>query len=169
MLLVLPLAAHDYYLMQLPPIHLLSSPRVDQCPIYSPSTCTMGLDLCDRHSIFGHTDPYYTLSGFYIGRSRSRQDSKRNAPPHFNPTKALRALKPYLTLQQSTLPMAMHEDYTQMMSLSISSTCGSVVILLWRGGGGGGGALREPTLFLHVIWQSYGLNVPPIMTEIILK
>ena len=41
------------------PFHT-SSP-VDQCPIYEPSNCTMGLDTCARHSLFGHTDPYYTV------------------------------------------------------------------------------------------------------------
>ena len=40
------------------PFH--TSPPVDQCPIHAPSTCNMGLDLCDRHSFFGRTDPYYT-------------------------------------------------------------------------------------------------------------
>ena len=37
-----------------------SSP-VDQRPIYAPSSCTMGLDTCGRHSLFGRTDPYYTV------------------------------------------------------------------------------------------------------------
>ena len=41
------------------PFHT-SSP-VDQCPIYAPSNCTMGLDTCARHSLFGRTDPYYTV------------------------------------------------------------------------------------------------------------
>ena len=72
MLLVLSLpctlAAHAYYSMQLPPIHHLfqylpfhTSPPVDQCPIYVPSTCTMGLDPCARHPLFGRTDPCYTI------------------------------------------------------------------------------------------------------------
>ena len=70
MVLVLALAcslvAHDYFLMQLPPIDLLSalafhtSPPVEQCPIHTPSTLTMGLDLCAHHSLFGRMDPYYT-------------------------------------------------------------------------------------------------------------
>ena len=41
------------------PFHT-SSP-VDQCPIYAPSNCTMGLGTCARHSLFGRTDPYYTV------------------------------------------------------------------------------------------------------------
>ena len=46
MMLASSLAAHGYYFMQLPPIHLLSAlsrvpSPVDQCPIYAPSTCTM--------------------------------------------------------------------------------------------------------------------------------
>ena len=58
------LAAHAYYSMQLPPIHLLftlSMSPPDQCPIYAPSNCTMGLDMCARHPLFGRTDPYYTV------------------------------------------------------------------------------------------------------------
>ena len=42
------------------PFHNTLSP-VDQCPIYAPPNCTMGLDTCARHSLFGHTDPYYTV------------------------------------------------------------------------------------------------------------
>ena len=40
--------------------------RADQCPIQShvPSTCTLGLDPCARHSLFGRTDPYY-IDNFY--------------------------------------------------------------------------------------------------------
>ena len=72
MMLVLSLActldAHDCYLMQLPPIYPLSAisyvPHVGQCPIHAPSTCTMGLDLYARHSLFGRTDPYYTVIFF---------------------------------------------------------------------------------------------------------
>ena len=41
------------------PFH--TSPPVDQCPIYAPSNCTMGLDMCARHPLFGRTDPYYTV------------------------------------------------------------------------------------------------------------
>ena len=41
------------------PFH--TSSLVDQCPIYAPSNCTMGLDTCARHSLFGRTDPYYTV------------------------------------------------------------------------------------------------------------
>ena len=61
------IAAHDYCLLQLPPIHLLSpflsdtSQPVNQCPIHAPSTCTMGLDPCARHSLFGRKNPYYTV------------------------------------------------------------------------------------------------------------
>ena len=46
------------------PFH--TSLRVDQCPIQShvPSTCTLGLDPCARHSLFGRTDPYY-IDNFY--------------------------------------------------------------------------------------------------------
>ena len=39
------------------PFH--TSLRADQCPIHVPSTCTLGLDPCARHSLFGRTDPYY--------------------------------------------------------------------------------------------------------------
>ena len=59
MSLACTLAAHDYYFMQFTfyqPFH--TSPRVDQCPIHAPSTCTLGLDPCARHSLFGRTDPY---------------------------------------------------------------------------------------------------------------
>ena len=38
-----------------------TSPPVDQCPIHAPSNCTMGFDTCARHSLFGRTDPYYTV------------------------------------------------------------------------------------------------------------
>ena len=38
--------------------------RADQCPIHVPSTCTLGLDPCARHSLFGRTDPYY-IDNFY--------------------------------------------------------------------------------------------------------
>ena len=41
------------------PFHTLSP--VDQCPIYATSNCTMGLDTCARHSLFGRTDPYYIV------------------------------------------------------------------------------------------------------------
>ena len=46
------------------PFH--TSLRVDQCPIQShvPSACTLGLDPCARHSLFGRTDPYY-IDNFY--------------------------------------------------------------------------------------------------------
>ena len=46
------------------PFH--TSLRADQCPIQShvPSTCTLGLDPCARHSLFGRTDPYY-IDNFY--------------------------------------------------------------------------------------------------------
>ena len=46
------------------PFH--ASLRADQCPIQShvPSTCTLGLDPCARHSLFGRTDPYY-IDNFY--------------------------------------------------------------------------------------------------------
>ena len=46
------------------PFH--TSLRADQCPIQShvPSTCTLGLDPCARHSLFGLTDPYY-IDNFY--------------------------------------------------------------------------------------------------------
>ena len=40
------------------PFH--TSPPVDQYPIHAPSTCTLVLDPCARHSLFGRTDPYYT-------------------------------------------------------------------------------------------------------------
>ena len=40
------------------PFH--TSPPADQCPIYTPSNCTLGLDPCGRHPLFGRTDPYYT-------------------------------------------------------------------------------------------------------------
>ena len=45
-----------------PPFH--TSPRADQCPIHAPSTRTLGLDPCARHSLFRRTDPYYT-DNFY--------------------------------------------------------------------------------------------------------
>ena len=43
-----------------------TSLRADQCSIQShvPSTCTLGLDPCARHSLFGRTDPYY-IDNFY--------------------------------------------------------------------------------------------------------
>ena len=41
------------------PFH--TSVPVDQCPIYAPSNCIMGLDTCAHHSLFGRTDPYYTV------------------------------------------------------------------------------------------------------------
>ena len=41
------------------PFH--TSPPVDQCPVYAPSNCTMGLNMCARHPLFGCTDPYYTV------------------------------------------------------------------------------------------------------------
>ena len=41
------------------PFH--TSPPIDQCPIYAPSICTMGLDMCARHRLSGPTDPYYTV------------------------------------------------------------------------------------------------------------
>ena len=41
------------------PFH--TSPPVGQCPIYAPFNCTMGLDTCARHPLFGRTDPYYTV------------------------------------------------------------------------------------------------------------
>ena len=46
------------------PFH--TSLRADQCPIQShvPSTCTLGLDPCARHSLFGRTDPHY-IDNFY--------------------------------------------------------------------------------------------------------
>ena len=46
-----------------PSIYLPShtSPPVDQCPIYALSNCTMGLDTCADHSLFGRTYPYYTV------------------------------------------------------------------------------------------------------------
>ena len=44
------------------PFH--TSLRADQCPIHVPSTCTLGLDPCARHSLFGRTDPYY-IDNFY--------------------------------------------------------------------------------------------------------
>ena len=46
------------------PFH--TSLRADQCPIQShvPSTCTLGLDPCARHSLFGRTAPYY-IDNFY--------------------------------------------------------------------------------------------------------
>ena len=46
------------------PFH--TSLRADQCPIQShvPSTCTLGLDPCALHSLFGRTDPYY-IDNFY--------------------------------------------------------------------------------------------------------
>ena len=37
-----------------------TSPCVDQYPIHAPFTCFLGLDPCARHSLFEHTDPYYT-------------------------------------------------------------------------------------------------------------
>ena len=40
------------------PFH--TSPRVDQCPVLGPSTYTMALNLCARHSVIGRTDPYCT-------------------------------------------------------------------------------------------------------------
>ena len=61
------LAAHDYNYNSHPftfylPFH--TSPRADQCPIHAPSTRTVGLDPCARHSLFGRTGPYYT-DNFY--------------------------------------------------------------------------------------------------------
>ena len=44
------------------PFH--TSLRADQCPIHVPTTCTLGLDPCARHSLFGRTDPYY-IDNFY--------------------------------------------------------------------------------------------------------
>ena len=38
-----------------------TSPPVDQCPIYAPSNCTMGLDTYAYHPPFGRTDLYYTV------------------------------------------------------------------------------------------------------------
>ena len=38
------------------------TPLVDKGHIHAPSTCTMGLDPCTRHSLFGCTDPYYTVT-----------------------------------------------------------------------------------------------------------
>ena len=35
------------------PFH--TSLRADQCPIHVPTTCTLGLDPCARHSLFGRT------------------------------------------------------------------------------------------------------------------
>ena len=44
------------------PFH--TSLRADQCPVHAPSTCTLGLDPCARHPLFGRTDPYY-IDNFY--------------------------------------------------------------------------------------------------------
>ena len=44
------------------PFH--TSLRADQCLIHVPTTCTLGLDPCARHSLFGRTDPYY-IDNFY--------------------------------------------------------------------------------------------------------
>ena len=40
-----------YMLIKEIPFH--TSPRVDQCPILGPSTCTMGLDPCDATQLLG--------------------------------------------------------------------------------------------------------------------
>ena len=43
----------------LPSICPFTRPHVlitDQCPIHAPSTCTLGLDPCTLHSLFGRTD-----------------------------------------------------------------------------------------------------------------
>ena len=56
-----------WLLLYATPTHLPSicpSLRADQCPIHVPSTCTLGLDTCARHSLFGRTDPYY-IDNFY--------------------------------------------------------------------------------------------------------
>ena len=70
------LAAHDYYFMHLPAIYLLSAlshiPYVlISAPIHVPTTCTLGLDPCARHSLFGRTDPYY-IDNFYSSSGLQR-------------------------------------------------------------------------------------------------
>ena len=63
------------------PFH--TSLRADQCPIQShvPSTCTLGLDPCARHSLFGRTDPYY-IDNFYSSAALS--DLPQHLPPPFS-------------------------------------------------------------------------------------
>ena len=57
--------SHHYYSIQLPTIHLLSAlsyvPTCWSVPYLCTFTCTMGLDTCARHPLFGRTDPYYTV------------------------------------------------------------------------------------------------------------
>ena len=65
------------------PFH--TSPPVDQGPIHAPSTCSMGLDPCARHSLFWRTYPYYTLI-FYSSCGLQRPAATLASPLFFNCT-----------------------------------------------------------------------------------
>ena len=86
------------------PFH--TSLRADQCPIQShvPSTCTLGLDPCARHSLFGRTDPYY-IDNFYSSCGLKRLAATLASPLLCNCTVLPVPLStgPYLVLIQCTL------------------------------------------------------------------
>ena len=83
------------------PFH--TSLRADQCPIQSlvPSTCTLGLDPCARHSLFGRTDPYY-IDNFYSSCGLKRLAATLASPLLCNCTVLPVPLStgPYLDLRQ---------------------------------------------------------------------
>ena len=85
------------------PFH--TSLRADQCPIHVPSTCTLGLDPCARHSLFGRTDPYY-IDNFYSSCGLKRLAATLGSPLLCNCTVLPVPLStgPYLDRQYNTLP-----------------------------------------------------------------
>ena len=59
------------------PFH--TSLSADQCPIHVPSTCTLGLDPCTRHSLFWRTDPYY-IDNFFSSCGLKRPAATLSSP-----------------------------------------------------------------------------------------
>ena len=107
------------------PFH--TSLRADQCPIQShvPSTCTLGLDPCARHSLFGRTDPY-NIDNFYSSCGLKRLAATLASPLLCNCTVLPVPLStgPYLgsgdsATNTSKLPLVLPFDHINRKVLAI--------------------------------------------------
>ena len=110
------------------PFH--TSLRADQCPIQShvPSTCTLGLDPCARHSLFGRTDPYY-IDNFYSSCGLKRLAATLASPLLCNCTVLPVPLStgPYLGLGPAcTASQTPFHYYSQDTACTVSSCCSSL-------------------------------------------
>ena len=123
------------------PFH--TSLRADQCPIHVPSTCTLGMDPCARHSLFGRTDPYY-IDNFY-----SSCGLKRPAATLASPFSVIVLSSQYL-FQRGPIWMMMIISIIMIFIIFIVIIIGSCTI-----------AIRSSSVISSLVWvviSSFKIN-----------